>query len=60
MVTIYYYIYNNVYFGSLNAYKIRKMSERDSDGVVHEMEVRCSEEFEDGLRNILLDEEWLG
>jgi hypothetical protein len=54
-IKIYYYFYNGIKFGALNQYKIKCMSERDSDGVVHLIEV----EYPALFGGVFMNEEWL-
>jgi hypothetical protein len=56
VITIYYYSYFGVLFGSLNAYKIKCLSRRDSDGKVYVVEVDRIYEFQ----GVFLDSEWKG
>lgn len=56
MITIYYYILNGTIYGSLNAYKIKQMSERDSDGKVYSVKVNRVSDF----HTEFFDSEWLG
>jgi len=54
-VIVYYYMYQGIKFGSLNRYKIKRMSERDSDGEVYMVEVDCPSLF----GGVFMNEEWL-
>lgn len=54
-MTVYYYFYFDVPFGSLNAHKIKCLSERDSDGKVYEIFIGKRECF----GGVLLNSEWI-
>jgi hypothetical protein len=54
-VRVYYYMYHGIKFGSLNNYKVKCMSERDSDGVVYMVEVDYPALF----GGVFMNEEWL-
>jgi hypothetical protein len=54
-IKVYYYLYQGIKFGSVNAYKIKCMSARDSDGVVYMTEV----DYHAFFGGVFLNEEWL-
>jgi hypothetical protein len=55
-MTVYYYIYQGIKFGSINNYKIECLSKRDSDGVVYKIVVDYAALF----GGVFLNAEWLG